>query len=619
MDALRSLKAALANARWLSRPEEALALVPDLVVEMPSLVPVEVQGSQLPMAPCAFSARLRAPLAQTLLTRLERAHAGQAVESMREVSPSALKDDPLVRVLCELLCESSVFGVRAQTLVVLELIRQSSGMLLGDESLLLRVPEELRLRQAVDELDELDVATRGEVLGALAFSLQARLGVAYARTNGLARPGRLYQALAASRLPLVVRPDELRLPRDLVLVTRILEMPVSHDTLGATWLAAKVGLEEGLAQASGAGTLLRSMAEEGVSLQALLLNPQVMGLSLALLPALLDESGLRKQGLSVAEARSLLGPGIVAASTSLLGVINALRRLDLLYSLSATILPVERQAGQWVSGGTPVRAPLLELLSPGSLDKPTHGHVVGATLGELAAGLSSHAMALPALGALGEFWQRMGTRASELGGRAVMGGPPFLAVFSHGPSASIFEKELRAGLENLSLDMGPFGKLQLSGSAKIASAEGPLAGGWSGDVVAIQGPPVEAALFPGRKTSSIWDESSLTPDEGRTGPMVDPFAPAVSAEENSQPPADWSGLSSLVEDTGELPVSDPSTSTEDLGESFSYDLLGAFELTGPGNPGVDQLLEPYPQDVMPGGELLFSETDSKRSANTASS
>ena len=61
------------------------------------------------------------------------------------------------------------------------------------------------------------------------------------------------------------------------------------------------------------------MAEEGVSLQALLLNPQVMGLSLALLPALLDESGLRKQGLSVAEARSLLGPGIVAASTSLLG------------------------------------------------------------------------------------------------------------------------------------------------------------------------------------------------------------------------------------------------------------------------------------------------------------
>ncbi|MFT5586889.1 MAG: hypothetical protein ACI9VR_004492, partial [Cognaticolwellia sp.] len=214
MDALRSLKAALANARWLSRTDEALALVPDLVSEMPSLIPIEVQGSELPLAPCAFSARLRAPLAQILLTRLELAHAGQARESMRELSPEALKDDPLVRVLCELLCESSVYGVKSQTLVVLELIRQCSGMLLGDELLLRRVPEQERLRQAVERLEGLQVAARGKVLGAVSFSLQARLGVAYARSGGMARSGRLYQALAASRVPLVLRPDEREFPRD---------------------------------------------------------------------------------------------------------------------------------------------------------------------------------------------------------------------------------------------------------------------------------------------------------------------------------------------------------------------------------------------------------------------
>ena len=104
-----------------------LALVPDLVSEMPGLIPIEVHGSELPMAPCAFSGRLRAPLAQTLLTRLEEAHAGRAVEPMRALSPAALEDDALVRVLCELLCESAVYGIKAQTLVVLEFSRQCSG------------------------------------------------------------------------------------------------------------------------------------------------------------------------------------------------------------------------------------------------------------------------------------------------------------------------------------------------------------------------------------------------------------------------------------------------------------------------------------------------------------
>ncbi|MFT5586500.1 MAG: hypothetical protein ACI9VR_004099, partial [Cognaticolwellia sp.] len=397
-------------------------------------------------------------------------------------------------------------------------------------------------------------------------------------------------------------------PRDLVLVARILEMPAAQGTLESTWLAAKGGLEEGMAQDSGAGATLRSIAGEGSSLQALLLNPRVVGLSLSLLPALLNEAGLRKQGLSVAEARSLLGPGIVAASTSLLEVINALRRLDLLSSLSASVLPVERHSGQWVSDGTPIRAPLLELLSPGSLDEATHGHVVGATLGELAAGLSSHAMALPALGALRKFWQRMGARAQELNGRTVEGGPPFLAVFSNAVSAGTFEEELRAGLDNLRLDMGPFGQLQLSGSANVATAEGPLAGGWSGDVVVVQGPPVEAVFSPERSVSSVWEEPGQ-PHDGPTGPIMDPFAPTpVSVEDDAQPPDDWSSLSDLVGDTGELPFVDPGESNEDLGEAVSYDLLGAFELAGRDDPEVDRLLEPYSQDIIPDGEPVLSDS-----------
>ena len=610
MDALRSLKAALANARWLSRTDEALALVPDLVSEMPGLIPIEVHGSELPMAPCAFSGRLRAPLAQTLLTRLEEAHAGRAVEPMRALSPAALEDDALVRVLCELLCESAVYGIKAQTLVVLEFSRQCSGLLLGDEVLLRRVPEQERLRQAVERMEAMKGAPRGELLGALAFSLQARLGVAFARTGGMARPGRVYQALAASRLPLVLRPDDLEFPRDLVLVARILEMPASQGTLDAAWLAAKGALEEGMAQDSGAGATLRSLAGEGASLQAQLLNPPVVGLSLSLLPALMSEAALRKQGLSVAEARSLLGPGLVAATSSLLEVVNALRRLDLLASLSAAILPVERQGGQWVSDGTPVQAPLLELLSPGSLDEAIHGYVVGATLGELAAGLSSHAMALPALGALSKFWVHMGSRASELNGRTVKGGPPFLAVFSDAPSGRIFEDELRAGLDNLRLDMGPFGELSLSGAARVSGAEGPLAGGWSGDVLVIQGPPVEAVFFAQTAPASVWDEDSMTHEDGPTGPIEDPFAPTpVSVEEDVSPPSDWAGLSDLVGDTGELPALDLGNSTEDLGEAVSYDLLGAFELASRADdPEVDRLLEPYSQDIMPAGESVLSES-----------
>lgn len=610
MDALRSLKAALANARWLSRTDEALALVPDLVSEMPGLIPIQVHGSELPMAPCAFSGRLRAPLAQTLLTRLEEAHAGRAVESMRALSPAALEDDALVRVLCELLCESAVYGVKAQTLVVLEFSRQCSGLLLGDEVLLRRVPEQERLRQAIERMEAMQGAARGDLLGAVAFSLQARLGAAYARTGGMARPGRVYQALAASRLPLVMRPDDLEFPRDLVLVARILEMPASQGTLDAAWLAAKGALEEGMAQDSGAGATLRSLAGEGASLQAQLLNPPVVGLSLSLLPALMNEAGLRKQGLSVAEARSLLGAGLVAATSSLLEVVNALRRLDLLASLSASILPVERQGGQWVSDGTPVQAPLLELLSPGSMDEASHGYVVGATLGELAAGLSSHAMALPALGALGKYWVEMSARAAELNGRTVQGGPPFLAVFSDAPSARLFEDELRAGLDNLRLDMGPFGELSLSGTARVSGAEGPLAGGWSGDVLVIQGPPVEAVFFAPTAPASVWDEDSMTHEDGPTGPIEDPFAPTpVSVEEDASPPSDWAGLSDLVGDTGELPALDLGNSTEDLGEAVSYDLLGAFELASRADdPEVDRLLEPYSQDIMPSGESVLSES-----------
>lgn len=609
MDALRSLKAALANARWLSRSDEALALVPDLVSEMPGLVPVQVHGSEVPVAPCAFSARLRGPLAGLLQARLASADAGQAAEAMRELHPGALAEDALVRVLSELLSESAVFGLGAQTLVVLELIRQSSGLLLGDDVMLRRSPNEAALRSALGTLDGVGPARRGEILGALAFSLQARLGAAYARTAGLARPGRVYQALAASRLPLVMRPDDLEFPRDLVLVARVLELPATQGTLEASWLAAKGSLEEGMAQDSGAGATLRSLAGEGASIQAQLLNPPVVGLSLSLLPALMSESALRKQGLSVAEARSLLGPGLVAASTSLLGVVNALRRLDLLAALSASVLPVERVGGLWRSEGNPVQAALLSLLSPCSLEEAAHGHVVGATLGmELAGGLSSHSLALPALGALRRFWTQMRARAVALRGRAVQGGPPFIAVFSAAPDAQTFEAELRAGLDNLKLDLGALGELSLIGQAQVASAEGPLAGGWSGDVVLVQGPPLETLFQAQGAVDSVWDERSMSRDEDSTGPIDDPFAPTPVSVEDDGPPDDWGSLSDLVGHTGELPDMVGDTAPEDLGEAVSYDLLGAFELVSRGDSEVDRLLEPYSQDIVPEGESVLSDS-----------
>lgn len=628
MDALRSLKAALAHARWLSRVEEALVLVPNLLAEMPELVSVRVQASEEVLAPCGFTSRLYRPVSRLIATRLKAARAGEVNEDLRELQPQVLKQDALVRELAELLVESAPFGRPAQSLVLLELVRLSSGVFARDRELLDRVQQD-GLDADLGWLASQTPEARGELLSGLAFSIQVRLGAAYALTKGLARPGRLYQSLVASRLPLVLRASNLELPRDLVLVARVLEQPTADATLRAAWAAGRAALEEGMAQDSAAGAILRAEAAEGRSIDGLMLHRRSLGLGLSLLPALVNQQQLQAQGLSAREASALLGPAAVAATTGLMDVVEACRRLDLISALASSLLPVERRAGRWRSGGSEVSAPLLELLVPSSLDEAAHAHVVGVRLGQQANQLVADPRALGGLAALGRIWEQLESQALELGGRVQRGGPPFLAAFSDEPAARSFEALLTERMERLDLQIGSLGSVQLSEAFHLARVEGPLVGGWCGHRLVLAGPPVEAVLGGGGAAGSLWDDEVQTVDEDSTGPVFDPFNPTpVSVEEDVDegPPADWSeGLVGAIEGD-EPPVE--AASLEDLGEAVSYDLLGMppldddTELTSNQDPATEDevVLEPFSQDVLGSDESILGVTlDTELDAGLSSS
>lgn len=120
MDVLDFLRVIAPRCRLLGTPAEALAVLPDLGVDAPGLVPLPLAAGPVPVMPIAFAEALRRPLANAVLDRLGPLVRGEGGEGLGDITPEVLRKDSLVRLLARLLLEASGLGVRSCSLVMLE-------------------------------------------------------------------------------------------------------------------------------------------------------------------------------------------------------------------------------------------------------------------------------------------------------------------------------------------------------------------------------------------------------------------------------------------------------------------------------------------------------------------
>ncbi len=526
MDVLDWLNLVLADAELLRTPGEALALLPDIATDGPEAAPLVIDGAPWRGFPAAFAHMLQKPVGEFVLARLQDFSEGRQ-EELSDLSGERLMEDSLVLATGQLLVETGALGRRASSLVLLELTRQSSHLFSGHTAELHSSLPSLANQIERLALSQDDPETRGAALARFAWSLSARLSLAWtlaSRLDPRVQPTRLYQALVSNRLALVACRRSIQLPRDLVLASRVAGGRAQANSLSATHAAVQAALKKATdGDESNAARALRDLVGTSRSLASLATDRHISGWVLHSLGELVTKKELGQAGLATGHVKSLLDPTTASAlGAEYRRACAVLRSWDLLTAVAGRCLPIQVRGGAAVSthGKLTEKRPWMLLAPRGG---PTTAHVVLVRRAEIdeAAGKKVEQYGPAVFAALDRAWRDLADKAQELGG--VSSAQSWLAAFADKGSADKFAVEAeRAFRAPIRLDLSPLGpavSLSRDASAAIGQGQGMVLGGWDGLRLQISGPAVEDAL--GTVQAAVDDglSSSLRP-------AAPPLAPA---------------------------------------------------------------------------------------------
>ena len=601
MDVLDWVNAVLSEARWLSTPDEALSILPDVGVDAPAIVQIGSAHDAAPRMPVAFSDALREPVAEFMAARLADHIEDGVSEQISDITPDRLAKDKLVLALSSLLIEAAELGQRSTSLVMLELSRQTAAIGSGNlADLGRRHPvQKSQLERLLPRMAKLDPAKKGAILAKVAWSLSARLSFSWAmagKLNPAARPTRLHQAIVRNKLALVLSRGGIQLPRDLALVAAITGVRTTLEHLTAVHAGLLGAIKHALKDDSAAAKTLRALAGSRKDPEALALDGAISGWVLNGLEDVAPSRVLAGAGVSRDQLKILTDRRAVPALASAWQrICKALRTWDLLTSSASLCLPID------LSTGTPrsVMGELRDgrpwtLLVPAGKGGSQELHVVGVdrTAVVEAAQAKSAERGVAVFAALSGVWLSLGEHLD--GGVLSPASGPWFAVFEDGGTAREFARTVeRRFRPPLQLDLAPLGPIvSLAPGAGVSAqvVSGVVLGGWTGESLAVRGPAVDLALgASGEVRAEPAPEargSFIAPPE-----PIDP-APREALDEVLSRKAE--PLAAPPEVTSDPPTDDPFSTGKDAGTISAGFKFG----DGPGKP-----IEPAQDPFSRGGEL----------------
>ena len=510
MDVVKWLETLLGDCRLVGSAEEALSLVPSLAMDAPVMLDLQVEGEKTTWRGCpvGFARALQAPVGFMVAESMSQVVAGQEPTDPAGVDLGVLAQDPATAKLARLLAEAWRFGPRGTSLVMLEAIRETALIAAGQLDELNRVSATAgsRARKALDELPD-RVPARIEYYNGLAWSLSLRLGGAWALAGVLdpaIQPTRLYQALVANRLALVLPAGGLDPAEDLDLVAGVLGIQVEPGILGAAQRAIAAGLKVALAGKGGvAGAGLRDLAGIRTDLLTLSMDPRIAALALHSLPDLVDLKELRAAGVARGAQKNLLKRAGAAATAALYAsAVRAVRTWELLAALAGRCLPVEREGAIWQSrlGRMAGEFPWC-VLSPRGDGGQVRLSVVGVNLDglwETVRALVQDQGDVTLLLAARSIWTGLAEGAAGLGGMARQVGANGIGLFTTSKAAESWAESVRSAYRPpLRLETHPFGdgmQVPSGGGVSVQVAPGPLLAAYDGVQLWATGKAVVEAM-----------------------------------------------------------------------------------------------------------------------------
>ena len=303
MDFMARLHTVVGDCLFLTEPEEALMLAPDLALDLPPFVSIPVRGGEeFQGSPAVFAGDLREPLVAFMTESLERRGSDGIREDPRCFTADGLREDPLVCCVTGLLVEAGSYSRRLTSRVLLEVVRQSAALLSGDMS-----EFGAGVRHSLLALRELGGAERGRILADLVWGLTGRLSVAWSLAGEevpTIRPSRLYQSLVGNRLVFAFEHGTLDPERDLPLVSTLLGIDIDPGILRNLEIAVHTAIEAAVSGVKGdISSTIRVLAGGSRDVRALALERTVSTLAIHGLAELVDVRMLTKRGIPRREAK----------------------------------------------------------------------------------------------------------------------------------------------------------------------------------------------------------------------------------------------------------------------------------------------------------------------------
>ncbi len=501
------LDSVLPECALLESAEEVLRLVPDLASDAPICQPLPLSDDSLAEEwgfPVRFSHPLRAVLAPYLLKSLSGFLEDGQPEHPDMLTPEKLGREPLVGTLVGLLGEAAMHGPRCVSGVLLELTRQSSALLWGEEAETKEAAGAgtLGLEAKAKELLNLAPREQGRILGHVAYSLCGRLSAAMQlaqRFHSDVTPTRFYQALLKNKMALVVPGQPFEPDVHLPLVAGMQGLEVDDGLLVGIHQAVTAAAKEGLEGKGGAQALFRGLAGGRKSTTSMALEEPIAIWALHGLSDLVGMRQLKKEGLKGAQAKAILkGGGADSAVALYARVGETLRTWDLLASLAQRSTPIWRLGRDVLSTRGKLKESLKwEVLVPCGEAAQVEASVVLVRLGPARAQVLARAedgQRAACMLALAGVWQELVVQAEELGGLAGTMGDDGVALFLREREADAFARAAQGRLQPpIRIDLEPMdAPLALPGRAafEVHTGRGGVLGGWSGERLAVWGDTV---------------------------------------------------------------------------------------------------------------------------------
>jgi hypothetical protein len=609
IDVLDWLQTVVDDCVLLSEPREAIALVPDIGLDAPRLLPLKIENRGVWKGfPVAFADELRGPLAKLVAQQFSDWSQGIAPQPAL-ARPDALAEDPLVTTVTELLVESWEHSPRLATGVILEVARQSAALFSGQVDEFSGFPNLAGISRGAAELARRDEAERAATIQGLVWNLAGRLSASWtlaARLNPEIGPGRLYQAMLANRLVFTHPARSLDSAEHLGLVAALHGVDIDSARLTAAYLVISAVLDRALAgEDAPVAQALRDLAGDRKGIAALALDPAIAPLALHSAASVLDAKAVKDLGLSKADQKALLkGEGTAAIAAAYTRCARELLSWDLLSAAVRRSVPLTLRGIQ-----ADTRLGRLEtnaawpLLVPRGRQGVTDATVVALDLSELQSYIVGRAPEVPGIAlSLPGLRDRLFRAAREMEGVAGGYGSFALCAFTHPGSAEGFLRRVRELLKNAHLDRGVYGPpVPLPGEVEVRSAvaTGRVGGGWDGEQLRLWGPAVRQACraaargehdddhhhhIDGGDFNSVGNLFAARPPGVAPAPAPAPADPFTSIEE-VPPPISEEELQSMEGDPfATMEIGDPFTAEALGGETYEVE---ADEVGAPTAEGFD--------------------------------